>query len=38
MGYIIEEESGWSSGVVHEHNGYYAGDFFSDADAATARS
>jgi len=38
MGYVIEEESGWSSGFVHEHNGYYAGDFFSDADAATSRS
>jgi len=23
----IEEESGTSSGRVHPHNGYYAGDF-----------
>lgn len=24
---IIEEESGTSRGWVHQHNGYYAGDF-----------
>lgn len=37
MGFVIEEESGWSNGFVHAHNGYYAGDFFSDEDA-TSRS
>jgi hypothetical protein len=24
---VIEEEAGTSSGFVHPHNGYYAGDF-----------
>ena len=24
---VIEEESGTSTGRVHAHNGYYAGDF-----------
>lgn len=27
---IIEEESGTSRGWVHPHNGYYAGDFWTD--------
>ena len=26
---IIEEESGTTTGRVHAHNGYYAGDFSS---------
>ena len=26
----IEEEHGTFTGVVHAHNGYYAGDFWSD--------
>ena len=30
MRHVIEEESGWYDGFVHQHNGYYAGDFVSD--------
>lgn len=36
MTYIIEEESGRYEGFVHEHNGYYAGDFV-DTTEATPR-
>jgi hypothetical protein len=32
---VIEEESGTCSGLVHPHNGYYAGDFHR-ADPAPA--
>jgi hypothetical protein len=27
MALVIEEESGTYRGQIHEHNGYYAGDF-----------
>jgi hypothetical protein len=27
---VIEEEAGTSSGWVHAHNGYYAGNFLSE--------
>lgn len=27
MSYVVEEESGTSTGTRHHHNGYYAGDF-----------
>lgn len=30
---VIEEESGTSSGWMHPHNGYYAGDFSAGASA-----
>jgi hypothetical protein len=35
---IIEEESGTCRGWVHPHNGYYAGDFWSDWSDAGSTS
>ncbi len=27
LSFMIEEETGTSTGTLHRHNGYYAGDF-----------
>jgi len=35
---IIEEESGVFSGLLHTHNGYYAGDFGSPAQVSPGLS
>jgi hypothetical protein len=32
MTYVIEEESGTFDRPVHEHNGYYAGDFWTEPE------
>jgi hypothetical protein len=34
--FIIEEESGTSTGWIHPHNGYWAGDFWA-SDATDTR-
>lgn len=34
---VIEEESGTYSGRAHPHNGYYAGDFWTDWDGVNDR-
>ena len=33
---IVEQESGMSTGRVHPHNGYYAGDFSSRREVLPA--
>ena len=33
---LVEQESGVSTGRVHSHNGYYAGDFTSTTYVAPA--
>ena len=32
MAHVIEEESGTFDRPVHPHNGYYAGDFWTEPD------
>jgi hypothetical protein len=33
MSYVVEEESGTFDRLVRQHNGYYAGDFWSTPTA-----
>ena len=35
---VIEEESGTYSGRAHPHNGYYAGDFWTDWHVVDVRT